>query len=273
VLQALRSVFLQSYEDYEVIVVDDGSTDGTRQALEPLGERIRYVYQKNLGDAGARNRGLSAARGDRVAFLDSDDAWAPEHLETQLGVLRDHPKVALVCAHSLTAGRPAKKLAADREVMAGDLFCRLFQKNFVNTSTVVARKACLEEAGGFNPAYPLYADYDLWLRVARRHELAYTAQTLARCGRQGDNLSKDSGRSREMILEILSRNYDPSRIAYAVYQRRLAECCLRVGRSFRERGQMEHSWKYYRQARRLAPFSLRPYRYLLRGLLSMLRPF
>jgi hypothetical protein len=207
-----------------------------------------------------------------VAFLDSDDAWAPEHLETQMGILMDYSKVTLACAHAVTAGRLAKKLPANQEVVAGDLFCRLFQKNYVNTSTVVGRKACLEQAGGFNPAYPLYSDYDLWLRVARQHELAYAARTLVRCGRQGDNLSKDSSRSREMILEILSKNYDPSRIAYSVYRRRLAECYLRVGRSFVERGQVDRSWKYYRQARRLTPFSLRPYRYLLKGLVSMLRP-
>jgi glycosyltransferase involved in cell wall biosynthesis len=272
VLEALRSVFLQSYKDYEVIVVDDGSTDGTRHALEQLGQRIRYVYQENLGDAGARNRGLRTARGEMVAFLDSDDAWAPEHLETQMGILAVYSKVAFSCARAVTAGRLANKISANQDVVAGDLFSRLFQKNFVNTSTVVARKACLEEAGGFNPAYPLYSDYDLWLRVARRHELAYAARTLARCGRQGDNLSKDTNWSRQMIVEILTANYDPSRIAYSVYRRRLADCHLRVGRFFVERGQVDRSWRYYRQALRLTPFSLRPYRYLLKGLVSMLRP-
>ncbi len=271
-LEALGSVFSQTYRDYEVIVVDDGSTDGTGAALEGLGARIHYMYQENAGEARARNRGLSVARGEIVAFLDSDDVWKPELLDAELAILGGHSEVALVCARSLTAGEPSEKLISEKEILTGDLFSQLFQTNFVNNSTVVARRQRLEQAGGFDEGYLTYYDYDLWLKIARQHALAYVNRYLVTCGRQADNLSKSRTRSREAILEILRKNYDPSRIDPAAYQRRLADCCLTVGRVFLDRRELDRAWRYFWQAQRLTPYRLRPYRYLIKGLFRTLFP-
>jgi glycosyltransferase involved in cell wall biosynthesis len=266
--KALQSVFAQTYRDYEVIVVDDGSTDDTEAVVGGYGDRIRYLYQENAGDARARNRGIRAARGELIAFLDSDDVWEPELLETEVGILDRFPEVVLVSARSTTAGKESKEFPNTQEVFWGDLFLKQFQGGFINSSAAVVRKWCLEEVGGFNEAYQAYVDYDVWLRIARRYPVAYASRCLVRCGRQGDNISKrkDPMRFREAILEILAKNYDPSRIPLSVYRRRVSDCCLALGRISLSRGERDQAWTYFWQAQALTPYSLRPYRYLLKGL-------
>ena len=96
VCRAVRSVFAQRYTDWELIVVDDGSTDGTEEALQAFGPRLRYLWQENRGVSAARNAGLRLARGEIVAFLDSDDTWLPDHLETVVAMLEREPEAALV---------------------------------------------------------------------------------------------------------------------------------------------------------------------------------
>ncbi|MGH7846178.1 MAG: hypothetical protein ACREQW_13550, partial [Candidatus Binatia bacterium] len=115
--------------------------------------------------------------------------------------------------------------------------------------------------------------YDLWLRIASRHSLAYVGRYLVHCGREGDNLSKDTRRSREAILEILRKNYDPARIDSAVYDRRVANCCLAVGRAFLDRGEYDRAWSFFLKARDLTPYRLRPYRYLTKAVFRGLKPF
>lgn len=98
----LKSVFAQTYQDFEVIVVDDGSMDETKAVVRGYGDQVRYLYQEKTGVARARNRGIEAARGKLVASLDSDDVWEPELLEIEVGVLDRFPEVVLVCARSTT---------------------------------------------------------------------------------------------------------------------------------------------------------------------------
>src|SRR5438445_9254645 len=104
VTQAVESVLAQTYVNIEIIVVDDGSDDDTREQLAPYGDRIRYIYQENQSVAAARNTGIRAATGDLIAFLDADDVWHPHKLELQMHYLADHPAVALVAVERLAEG-------------------------------------------------------------------------------------------------------------------------------------------------------------------------
>jgi len=99
VTMAIESALAQSYQDYEIIVVDDGSTDGTRDVLEPYRDRIRYMYQDNKGVSAARNTGIQESRGEWIAFLDSDDEWLPNKLEIQIGYVKSYPEICLVAAN------------------------------------------------------------------------------------------------------------------------------------------------------------------------------
>jgi glycosyl transferase family 2 len=164
VLRAVESVLAQTFEDFELIVVDDGSTDGTREALAGLDGRLRYEWQENRGVAAARNTGIRLARGDVVAFLDSDNRWRPEHLSVVTALLELHPQAVLAttCPHYRLAGAAPVEKA---EVI--DLLPRLLFATPVGfTSCIAVRRHALAAVGGFDERLPVLEDSDLWLRLS-----------------------------------------------------------------------------------------------------------
>src|SRR5262245_7374679 len=191
VAKAVASALAQSYPNLEVVVVDDGSKDDTRDRLLPYLDRIRYVRQENQGVSAARNRGIREARGGLIAFLDSDDVWHPRKLEVQARYLADHPGVGLVAVEAFSdfqVSWPALELAAApaaRTVSAAELVV----KAYFAPSGVLVRKECLDAAGAFDPALRSAEDRDLWVRVASRFPVVKLGLPMW-CGREhGDNLS------------------------------------------------------------------------------------
>ena len=183
--ETLASVFAQTYRDYEVIVVNDGSTDESALVLAPYARdgRIRYLDQANAGVAAARNRALREAGGELVAFLDADDLWLPEKLEKQVHLLTRQPGVGLVYADLVNfypGGDEAYSLFQVKQPAAGWVLDRLFYGNFVPTPTVVVRLAVLKEVGLFDESIQINEDVDLFLRLAERCEFAYVDEVLVR---------------------------------------------------------------------------------------------
>ena len=181
IVESLESVFAQSYQDYEVIVVDDGSTDNTEEVLAPYLDRIRYIKQENAGVSAARNHGIFEAKGEYIAFLDSDDLWFPEKLEKQMKVFQDYPTCAFVCCNAMrgpSLSDPATKLQfASRpdSVLDFDLFATA---NYVGTPTVLVKKHVFYRAGLFDTSFRVGEDFDLWVRIARHFECRYLAEPL-----------------------------------------------------------------------------------------------
>ena len=164
VRRALESVFAQTYRDFETIVVDDGSTDGTREALEPLGERITYLWQENGGPSAARNAGIAIARGELFAFLDSDDLWLPSHLETTVAAIDRHPRAVL----ATTASGPLATYEPGR-IELTDPLPRLLADNFVRwIHAAVVRREAVSAIGGFDERIRAGEHHDLFLRLALR---------------------------------------------------------------------------------------------------------
>lgn len=171
-LEALASVRAQTHPSFEIVVVDNGSTDGTELAVAALGDpRIRYHWQENTGrPADSRNRAVAMARAEWVAFLDADDLWAAGKLERVAAALAADPALDVV-GHAVrevdgaggTIGARAYRL--DRRPVADQL---QYRGNFFTTSAMVVRRAALEAAGGFDtrPEYFTVEDFDLWLRLA-----------------------------------------------------------------------------------------------------------
>jgi glycosyltransferase involved in cell wall biosynthesis len=189
VLEAIESVLAQTHANLEVLVIDDGSTDGTgeavasRYASEP---RVCYRWQANAERSAARNAGIKQARGEFIAFLDSDDAWLPEKLEKQLAVFAADPSLDLVHADFAVSGSlDALPLAAARPAseghMQGNLFPRLLEFDPIGTLTVVVRRSALIERGMFSTDRRIipFEDWELWTRIAYRSRVGYVPERLA----------------------------------------------------------------------------------------------
>jgi glycosyltransferase involved in cell wall biosynthesis len=169
VKEAIESVLAQSYSNFEIIVVDDGSTDNTERTLRYFGEQIRYFKQQNQGVSSARNAGIRNSRGEYVAFLDSDDIWASDKLAGQVPVLDGDPEVGLVyCDWSVMSGETVLRASYHKNLRpaSGYVFNELIQRGFVLTSGVVVRRSCLEDVGCFDTTLTIAQDYDLWLRIS-----------------------------------------------------------------------------------------------------------
>lgn len=189
---AIRSVLEQDYPAVELIVVDDGSSDGTPEFAAGFGERVRVLCQQNAGPAAARNRGMAAARGELVAFLDADDVWLPGKLRAQVDYLRDHPEVGVVYGGFLrwsaapdgSFGPPPVPPGADpgeplvRE-QSGWIYTGLLFDNIVHVITAMLRKPVIDRLGGFDETLRTGEDYDFWLRASRLFQAAKLNRTLA----------------------------------------------------------------------------------------------
>jgi glycosyltransferase involved in cell wall biosynthesis len=192
VTQAVDSALTQTYSPVEIIVVDDGSTDNTAELLAGYRERISFVRQENRGPAGARNAGIRQARGELLAFLDSDDLWFPEKLERQVPVFLKNPRVGVVHSDWLRLDRGAdgyRPSTRPHHECNGNCYHRLFFDNCVHTSTAVLAQACVDKVGLFDEGIRGCEDYDLWIRVSRYYEFAYVAQPLAVYRKHSTNIT------------------------------------------------------------------------------------
>lgn len=178
------SVLRQTQPAFEVIVVDDGSTDETPQVAARFAETgsITYIQRENGGQAAAKNTGIKAARGELIAFLDADDAWERTKLAKQLPLFED-PAVGVVYSNARwidEAGNPVVREDRGKylRLQAGRVTDRLFHDNFVWFSSSVVRRSCLDELGAFDESLEMGIDWDLWLRISTRYAFAFVDEPL-----------------------------------------------------------------------------------------------
>lgn len=189
IIPALESVFAQTISDYEVIVADDGSSDDTREVLAPYAERITYDYAENRGQSAARNRGAKLARGEYLAFLDSDDLWYPRKLELQVPLLEQQPNVGWVyCDMDYFGNTPAdyrprtfSKIPPQRGSILKSL---LITGCPMHTPTLLVRKSLFESLHGYNESMRVFEDHDLYYRLAANAPADYVDQVLVHCRRE-----------------------------------------------------------------------------------------
>jgi glycosyltransferase involved in cell wall biosynthesis len=178
--EAIDSILNQAYKDYEIIVVDDGSTDDTIQVLKKYGTRIKVIRQENRGAANARNRGILASCGEYIAFLDSDDVWMPNKLELHINILENNPEIGIVFSDVICVfGDRKTKYFNFRNPHSGEVYIHLFIRNFIPMSAAVVRKKCFEEVGLFDESLSASEDHDMWLRIARFFKVDFIDEPLA----------------------------------------------------------------------------------------------
>jgi glycosyltransferase involved in cell wall biosynthesis len=206
--EAIQSVLSQSYTDFEVIVVDDGSTDDTAEVA--LGyvaadRRVRLIRQENRGLAGARNRGLAASRGEYVVFLDSDDRLVEEALEVGVRELASHPECAFVSGHYRPISADGDPYAVPRRARIDeDHYLALLRDNYISMpASVMYRRWVFEEVGGFNGSVDAAADWDLYLRVARRFPIFHHGEVVADYRWHGSNMTADPALMLRSTVSVL----------------------------------------------------------------------
>lgn len=167
--RALGSALDQSWTNIEIIVIDDGSTDGTAEQAAKFGDKINYVSQSNAGASSARNKGIQLAKGEYIAFLDADDSWVPTKLELQMEVFRRHPEVVMVCTRSLhlneeleSEHNALESPAFDPDAVQLEDFKNLFENPYLATSTVMVSTEVAREVGGFDTGLVTAEDLDFY---------------------------------------------------------------------------------------------------------------
>lgn len=205
VQETLESIFSQTFHDYEVIVVNDGSPDNTRSVLLPYTKsgRIRYIEQTNHGQAAARNHGLALSSGEFVAFLDDDDLWPSDKLEWQVDFLRKNPLVNAVGGRHLSAAPLYSPTTGDTRTEL-DVAALYRWAGFISPGAVLFRATCLREIGGFDPCLWGSDDYDLYLRVARVSPIVLVDRLALWYRLHESNASKQAGRLLHNVTKCLN---------------------------------------------------------------------
>lgn len=265
VVEAVASVFAQSFTGHEVIVVDDGSSDGTDVALQSFAGRVRYFHKAHGGVASARNLGIREAAGSLIAFLDSDDLWESNFLEVTVGFLEENHDIALVCTGWRTLGSEHRWPPIKAPLLRGDLFPELMRERIMRTSAVVARRKFLLDDGMFDERLDMAEDLDLWLRIAARHPTALINLPLSWARRHDDRLSKDRCRHLERQIEVLRSHFDPRRIEKSEFDRRLSSLHTELGEAHLKRGDFTAARGCFQSSLALTPFSFRARRYLVKA--------
>lgn len=211
--ETLESVFAQTFSDFEVILVNDGSpdTDEMEKVIEPYRDRIVYLRQENRGAGAARNAGLRSARGRYVAFLDGDDIWLPNFLSEMVSFIETGPGYDLVYANALLFGAsPVAGLTyMDTNPSSGEVTCEslLAERCNIITSGVLARREPIIELGMFDETLRNSQDFDMWVRIAKRPgaRLSFLPTVLLKQRHRPGSLASDSIKSVEGELKVMAK--------------------------------------------------------------------
>jgi glycosyltransferase involved in cell wall biosynthesis len=287
----LKSVYHQTYENWEIILIDDGSTDDTADALAPHMEKIRYHFQENRGTAAARNSGLREARGELIAFLDNDDLWLPRKLEMQVRALNAWPQCGLVFTDGMRfdeSGARADSLlskdldkwihdhiTSDPNVAVGWLSREFFFRNHISTaSSVMVPKEVVQSVGGFDERIAIADDYDLWLRIAQRYPVLLHRSCLYmwrwRASSQSGPTSHREHRWTEASIPVLEKHGPsvPLEIRAAV-RRRLSQMYWSCGRAYFDDNRFHESRRMFLRCLRHDKIFVAPILFLLASYLGV----
>lgn len=214
--ETLDSALAQTYPNYEVIVVDDGSTDGTNDILDEYGTRIRVAHQANGGSAAACNTGVAVAKGKWVCFLDADDIWLPNKLvvQAQHGGRYIISHTDSVC-FGATLPQEVRRSSFE-PLYAGQILDKLMIVNFITKSTVMMRRDVYNEYGGFDESYEACEDWPFWIKVCADHELGYIPEPLVRYRVHAKSKSMKSRRTLPARLRILEEAFSAGGVAHAL---------------------------------------------------------
>lgn len=271
VRETIDSVLAQTYRDYEVIVVDGGSTDGTRRVLNSYGNRIRVISQNGKGISNARNVGVLESKGEYITFVDSDDLWLPNKLEVQVKFMGGKPNiVGLIYSDALffaekNIDEPKNERAFQiTKPYRGRAIKHLFMANFIPTSTVMVRKLCFEKFGLFDESLSICEDRDMWIRVAESFEIDYQDVVLAKIRLHTGSLTHD--REQHLLNQIKLKNKITRKMSHLLkgfdlrtFNKRFYKPYLRLGILYILRDEPKKAKQKFKQYIELYPYDIGAY--------------
>jgi len=259
---AIESIFFQIYKNYEIIVVDDGSTDNTEEILSQYGNKIRIISQNHKGLACARNLGIRNSRGEYIALLDADDAWLPNRLLKQVPILDNKPRIGLVHSNLIeiddngnTLGISSQTKRLTTNSIALNL---LFRSQHILCPTVLLRKKCLQDVGVFDENLSWFGveDRDLWIRIAMHWKIEYINIPLALYRIRHDAMSKNIKKMMKARYYIVKK-YTKNLFGFSLLrQRMLSAIHLELADGLAWRGNPDKSLQEYFKAIKLFPFNI-----------------
>lgn len=233
--EAIQSVLDQSYRNFEIIVVDDGSTDNSREVIESFGNSIRVIYQQNQGLSAARNNGIGVAKGAFIGVLDADDMYERDFLSTLVAVLDSNPDAgAVYCGYQFVDHKnyPLPQVEA-RQIPSGQVFQSLADGNFLVPESILVRRYCYENLGPFDETLRACEDWDMWLSISRKYRIVGTNKVLTRHRILPGSMSTDPNRMFNNRLAVVRKHFGPepsksgfSTLVHRVYGRAYLASCV-----------------------------------------------
>jgi glycosyltransferase involved in cell wall biosynthesis len=260
--ETLESVLAQTYPPLEIIVVDDGSTDETSAIVQSFASRVRLLQQEHQGVSEARNFGIQQAKGDYIAFIDSDDLWLPEKLALQAACIIEKQVVWVSCFADYLNDSDGRILYNyRRKLYEGDVLEKLFLKTFIRSPTPLVKRTVFEEVGYFNEDFETRAteDTDMWLRIAAIYPLGVVRQVLAFVRLHPASTTSRQSVDEKMRSKLLRVDQavarQPQRLA-RYKNRALARIYLSSGTTLLKQGEYERARLLIDKARSLNPYRL-----------------
>ena len=206
--ETLESVYAQTYQNFEVVIVDDGSTDGTEQMLKDTGHPLRYYWQKNQGESVARNKLIELAEGDFITFIDSDDLLFPDAIEKLVKIVETHGPNTIAYSSYINIDETGAEIKRKRQVFpSGNITVDLFEQILVHSCGTMCTKKLLQETGGFDVSLPVCSPYILWLQLSLKYKFYALKEPTFKRRRHSNNLSELTLTNRKIELNALEVFY------------------------------------------------------------------
>ena len=264
--QAIDSALDQTFQDFEIIIIDDGSTDNTREIVEKYlkrePEKIRYIYQENEGLACARNTGLRQARGSLIALLDADDQWLPTRLEETVRAIGEDKSIGLVHANVTRITEDGSVIETQKrnmQFLTGNIFNYIFlRKVDISILTILFRKECCERVGLFDKNLTRLGceDRELWLRISRHYKFKYIDKVLGLYRVRGDSMSRNTEKMMQARIYVIEKFCSLYKDCQKLRNKALAKIYRNLGDEYFKERKLSRAREQYSKAIGFNPISI-----------------